>query len=236
MKTMPEIRIDRRLTLAEEPGTGHNRWHRDIPPVTRCDPEEEVILETRDAFDGQFGPETLLDVVGAPDLGLLHPLTGPVYVDGAEPGDLLDIEILDLEVDRYGYTVQGPGFGFLREVFPDPFKVNWDIADRWTTSTDRPGIRIRAHRSRARLDSLPVTSCSPPSRPANRVCPTMAGSCSRRRPRRPCLAHALRTLPPREQAGNIDIKQLQGRSPTPPGRRPRRAVLRRRRPLRPRGL
>ena len=55
MKTKPEIRINRSKTLAEEPETGHNRWHPDIPPVIRCDPGEDVILETRDAFDGQFG-------------------------------------------------------------------------------------------------------------------------------------------------------------------------------------
>ena len=51
-----EIRVDRSKTLLEEPGTGHNRWHPDIPPVIRCDPGDEVVLETRDAFDGQMGP------------------------------------------------------------------------------------------------------------------------------------------------------------------------------------
>src|SRR5438067_48390 len=51
-----EIRIDRSKTLTEEPGTGHNRWHPDIPPVVRCEPGDEVGLETRDALDGQLGP------------------------------------------------------------------------------------------------------------------------------------------------------------------------------------
>src|SRR5262249_57451647 len=97
--------------------------------VIGCDPGEGVILEPRDAFDGQFGPNASLDVVAKANLGLVHPLTGPVYVNGAEPGDLLDIEILDIEPDRYGFTTQTPGFGFLREVFPEPFKVSWDIAD-----------------------------------------------------------------------------------------------------------
>ena len=50
-----EIRIDRSKTLLEEPNTGHNRWHPDIPPVVRCEPGDEVVLETRDAFDGQMG-------------------------------------------------------------------------------------------------------------------------------------------------------------------------------------
>ncbi len=65
MKTMHEIRIDRTKTLAKDPGTGHNRWHPDIPPVIRCDLGEEVILDTRGAFDGQFGPDASLDVVAA---------------------------------------------------------------------------------------------------------------------------------------------------------------------------
>jgi acetamidase/formamidase len=65
MKTMAEIRIDRSKTLVEEPGTSHNRWHPDIPPVIRCDPGDEVILETRDAFDRQMGPHATLDVVAA---------------------------------------------------------------------------------------------------------------------------------------------------------------------------
>jgi len=65
----------------------HQRRDRHIAPVIRCDPGEEVILETRDAFDGQFGRDASLDVVAAPNLDRLYPLTGPVYVEGAEPGD-----------------------------------------------------------------------------------------------------------------------------------------------------
>jgi Acetamidase/Formamidase family len=102
-----EIRIDRGKTLLEEPGTGHNRWHPDIPPVLRCEPGDEVVLETRDAFDGQMGPDATLETVAAPNLDVVHPLTGPVFVNGAEPGDVLEVEILDVEPDRYGYTVQG---------------------------------------------------------------------------------------------------------------------------------
>src|SRR6185369_18101116 len=112
-----EIRIDRGKTLLEEPGTGHNRWHPDIPPVLRCEPGDEVVLETRDALDGQLGPAAGLDAVASANLDVVHPLTGPVYVEGAEPGDLLAVEIIDIEPDRYGFTVQIPGFGFLRDVF-----------------------------------------------------------------------------------------------------------------------
>ncbi|MFD0850717.1 acetamidase/formamidase family protein, partial [Actinomadura adrarensis] len=53
-----EIRINPEKPLAGEPGTGHNRWHPGIAPVVRCAPGDEVVMETRDAFDGQFGPSS----------------------------------------------------------------------------------------------------------------------------------------------------------------------------------
>jgi formamidase len=209
-----EIRIDRSKTLLEEPGTGHNRWHPDIPPVVRCEPGDEVVLETRDAFDGQMGPDATLDTVAAPNLDVVHPLTGPVYVEGAQPGDLLEVEILEVAADSYGYTVQVPGFGFLRDVFPDPFMVRWDIADGWATSADLPGVRIPGapfmgtiglspgRESLARITAREQAALDrggfvlPPS-PASAV------------PSDPAIAaEALRTVPPREQAGNVDIKQL----------------------------
>jgi formamidase len=213
MKTMAVIRIDRTKTLAEDPGTGHNRWHPDIPPVIRCEPGEEVILETRDAFDGQFGPDVSLDVVGAPNLDRLHPLTGPVYIEGAEPGDLLDIEILDIEADRYGYTTQVPGFGFLRDVFPDPFKINWDIAAGWATSADLPGVRIPGAPFMGTIGLSPghellaatVAREQALLERGGFVLPPSAASAV---PNDPHIAtQALRTIPPREQGGNMDIKQ-----------------------------
>jgi len=214
-----EIRIDRSKTLLEEPATGHNRWHPDIPPVIRCEPGDEVVMETRDALDGQAGPGVTADALAAPNLDVVHPLTGPVYVEGAEPGDLLAVEILGIEPDSYGFTVQIPGFGFLRDEFPEPFKVDWDIADGWATSADLPGVRIPGSpfmgtiglppgrellaatiaREQALLERGGLVL--PPS-PASAV-PADPG----------IAAEALRTIPPREQAGNVDIKQL-GRGAT----------------------
>ena len=213
MKTMAVIRIDRTKTLAEDPGTGHNRWHPDISPVIRCDPGEEVVLETRDAFDGQFGPDVSLDVVGAPNLDRLHPLTGPVYIEGAEPGDLLDIEILDIEADRYGYTTQVPGFGFLRDVFPDPFKVNWNIAAGWASSVDLPGVRIPGAPFMGTIGLSPGQELFAATVAREQallerggfVLPPSAASAV---PNDPEIAtHRLRTIPPREQGGNMDNKQ-----------------------------
>ena len=209
-----EIRIDRSKTLAEEPGTGHNRWHPDIPPVVRCEPGDEVVLETRDAFDGQMTPDASLDTVAAPNLDVVHPLTGPVYVEGAEPGDLLEVEITEIEPDSYGYTVQVPGFGFLRDDFPGTFKVNWDMADGWATTADLPGVRIPGSPFMGTIGLSPghellATTTAREQALLDRggfvLPPSPAGAV----PSDPRLAaEGLRTVPPREQAGNVDIKQL----------------------------
>ena len=159
-------------------------------------------------------PDASLDVVAAPNLDVVHPLTGPVYVEGAEPGDLLDVEILTIEPDRYGYTVQVPGFGFLRDDFPEPFKVNWDIADGWATSADLPGVRIPGSPFMGTIGLTPghdllATTIAREQDLLERggfILPPLAASAV---PADPGIAaEALRTIPPREQAGNVDIKQL----------------------------
>ena len=209
-----EVRVDRSKTLVEEPATGHNRWHPDIAPIVRFEPGDEVVLETRDAFDGQMGPQATLDTVAAPNLDLVHPLTGPVYVAGAEPGDLLEVEIVEVIPDSYGYTVQVPGFGFLRDVFPDPYMVRWTIADGWATSEDLPGVRIPGapfmgtiglSPGREALRRITAREQAALERGGFVLPPSPASAV----PSDPAIAaEALRTIPPREQAGNVDIKQL----------------------------
>jgi formamidase len=209
-----EVRVDRSKTLLEQPGSGHNRWHPDIPPIVRCAPGDEVVLETRDAFDGQMGPQATLETVAAPNLDVVHPLTGPVYVEGAQPGDLLDVEIIEVIPDSYGYTVQVPGFGFLRDVFPEPFMVRWAIADGWATSEDLPGVRVPGapfmgtiglspgHEALRRITAREQAALDR----GGFVLPPSAASAVPAE--LPIASEALRTIPPREQAGNVDIKQL----------------------------
>jgi formamidase len=214
MRTVPEIRIDRSKQLADDPGTGHNRWHPDIPPVVWCDPGDVVVMETRDAFDGQMGRGIPLDAVAGANLDVVHPVTGPVYVNGAEPGDLLDIEIVDIEPDSYGYTAQVPGFGFLRDVFPEPFKVDGDTADGWATSSDLPGVRIPGAPFMGTIGFSPGHELEAATTAREQelldrggfVLPPHAEGAV---PADPKIApYALRTVPPREQGGNMDIKQL----------------------------
>src|ERR671913_1008215 len=95
------VSIDPSKPLGEEPGTGHNRWHEAIEPVVEVDPDDTVIYETRDAFDGQLDSGSVGTDVEQLNLNPVHPLTGPVYVKGAEPGELLEIELAAIEADPW---------------------------------------------------------------------------------------------------------------------------------------
>lgn len=210
---MHEIRIDRKRPLAEEPQSGHNRYHPDINPILEIGEGEEVALETRDAVDGQLAPGTAMADLPMLDRGRIHPLTGPVFIKGAKPGDLLEIEFLDIEPQPTAFTAVIPGSGFLRDVVTEPFLVHWKIDDGWATSEQIPGVRIpgapfmgisavapsaerlvewnqREQRVRDRGDMA-----APPD-------PTGAVPGGR------CGLTGLRTIPPRENGGNFDVKQL----------------------------
>src|SRR5258708_35310356 len=88
------VTIDRAKHLAQEPHTGHNRWHPDLVPVLEVDAGEAVAFETRDSLDGYLNATS--SVAGFPALqsGAVHPLAGPVFVHGASPGDLLGVGFL----------------------------------------------------------------------------------------------------------------------------------------------
>ena len=211
---MKSIEIDRSRSLKEEPDKGHNRWHPDIPPVLEVEPEEEVVLETRDAIDGQILPSMTgadLQYVGSK---VAHALTGPVYVKGSKPGDLLEIEYLDIIPQQSGFTLFRPGIGFLRDLFSDPFLVHWEIKDGWATSTQIPGVRIPngsfmgtagiapshaqmeqwTHREEELLERGGIVF---PPDPEDAI-PSSE----------PIASQGLRTIPPRENCGNVDAKQL----------------------------
>jgi len=131
------VHVDPFRSLGEEPGTGHNRWHEAIEPVVEVDPGDTVIYETRDAFDCQLSWGSTEEDVAGVNLNLVHPLTGPVYVKGAESGDLLEVEIVEIEADpweQWGYTIQVPGFGFCETSSPTPLSSTGDYTVTSTPS------------------------------------------------------------------------------------------------------
>src|SRR6201981_1063313 len=131
---MHSIRIDRGKRLGHEPHLGHNRFHPDIAPIVEVGEGEEVALETRDALDGQIKPGTTVADFPSLDAGAIHPLTGPVFVKGAAPGDILEIEFTDIIAQPAAFSAIIPGLGFLRDVMTEPFLVHWQIRDSWATS------------------------------------------------------------------------------------------------------
>src|SRR3990172_6732432 len=131
---MRSIKIDRSRHLCDDPKTGHNRWHPDIQPILEAEQGEEVALETRDAGDGYLTPSSTEADFATFQFGAIHPLTGPVWGNGAGPGDLLDVEFRDIIPQRWGFTAIIPNLGFLRDVMTTPLLVHWNIADWWATS------------------------------------------------------------------------------------------------------
>lgn len=208
-----EIDVDYSVPLADEPGKGHNRWHPSIPPVVTCEPGDEVVIATRDAFDGQLGPDAGVDDVAGANLNLVHPVTGPIAVEGAEPGDLLVVDVLACTPASYGYTVQVPGFGFLRDLFEQPHKVSWELADGFATSDDLPGVRIPeapflgtfgVAPSDSLLEEITAREQALADAGGNVLTPDPTDAV----PDDPEIAGAaLRTVPPRETVGNVDIRQ-----------------------------
>lgn len=210
---MHQISMDRSKPLAEQPTCGHNRFHPDIEPVVEVEEGEEVAMETLDALDGQLPPTATVDNFAAINAGAVHPLTGPIYVKGAEPGDELEIEFLDIEPELHAFSCIMPGMGFLRDIFDEPFLVHWKISDGWATSDQIPEVCIPG------ASFMGVSGVAPSADLLQKWTdreqrlldkgglvfpPDPEGAV----PTGPCGLQGLRTVPPRENGGNFDVKQL----------------------------
>lgn len=120
--------------------TIHNVWDNAIAPVAAVAPGTEVTVETLDAGGGQLGADSDVGAVGAIDFGRVNPVTGPLAVEGAKPGDALVIDVLDVTVGDWGWTANIPGFGLLAADFPDAHLRISAIADGRVEPI--PGVRI----------------------------------------------------------------------------------------------
>jgi formamidase len=189
----------------------HNRWHPALEPVATVAPGTEITFETRDGLDGQLTRDSTHEDAGRLNLGLGHPLTGPVRVEGAEPGNALEIELLAYEPADFGTTAVIPGFGFLADLFPDPYLVKWEIAEGLARSEELPGVAVpedmfagvvgvapspgRMEQWRTREGKLRARG-----QPVADPLPEAAAP--------PSASDGLRTIPPRETGGNMDVRQL----------------------------
>ena len=197
-----------------------NRYHPDIPPRAEANVGDMIILHTRDALDSEFRLDSIADDLATVDLGLVHPMTGPVYINGAGRGDAIEVEIVDIAPDEYGYTVIAPGFGFLRDVFTEPYIVNWRLTRQGAVSDGIPGVTIPYEAfpgsigvmpGNPEIDKILAREAALAGAGGVVVTPSGAGAL----PADLCGEGAaqeqrcLRTIPPRENGGNMDVQQQQ---------------------------
>jgi acetamidase/formamidase len=156
----------------------HNVWDQDIEPVLEVEAGATVELETVDASGGQVHrgstPDDLRDI----DFGKVNPVTGPVFVRGARPGDVLEVEVLDLGMTDWGWTGIMPDFGLLAERFPDPWLKIWDLSPGANAAVFDEGITVP-------LAPFPGTIGVAPAQPGQ---------------------HGI--IPPGDWGGNLDLKHL----------------------------
>ena len=205
------ITLDRAKPLAEQANKGHNRWHPDIEPVAELEPGGRVELDTLDSADGEIKPDSTiaeLDKI-VPNA---HPLTGPLRVNGAEPGDLLAIHIEEIHPQPFAWTRSRPGFGFLRERFLESHLTRWNIRDGFATSADLPGVRIPAAPFMGVMGVAPSHDLHRAMLAREAELAAKGGVAFPPKPEGAVPAHlgadALRTVPPRENGGNVDIRHL----------------------------
>jgi formamidase len=197
-----------------------NRYHPAIPSVVGASPGQHIVYHTRDALDSDLGLDSVAADLAAVDLNLVHPMTGPVSIEGAKRGDVLAVTLVDIEPDEYGYTVIVPGFGFLRDKFGEPFLANWRT-DRLAARSDQiPGVVIPFNGFMGSVGVLPgepevekflareaalgaVGGIALPPEPTGALPAAVCG------PDGSHKAKCVRTIPPRENGGNMDVKQMQ---------------------------
>ncbi|HEY1511428.1 MAG TPA: acetamidase/formamidase family protein, partial [Solirubrobacteraceae bacterium] len=154
-------------------------WDNSIAPVLEIESGETVQFETADASGGQLSPDSTPADVGALDFNRVNPVTGPVFVRGAQPDDVLAVEILELRPHSWGWTAIIPGFGLLADEFTEPWLRISEV--------DAAGGRVRF------ADDITLPFAPFPGTIG--VAPPEAGS------------HSI--VPPRRWGGNMDIKHLQ---------------------------
>jgi acetamidase/formamidase len=105
----------------------HFTWDAGHEPVTTIESGDTVVMTTRDVSDNQITPESDASVIATLDWDRVYPLAGPIAVDGAQPGDTLAVQILDLHTQGWGWTAILPGLGLLPDDFPDAYLRIFDL-------------------------------------------------------------------------------------------------------------
>jgi formamidase len=153
-------------------------WDRSLAPAVEIEPGEVVQLHARDASDEQIRADSTAAEVANIDFSHVNPVSGPVFVKGARPGDVLAVELLELRAGSWGWTAIIPGFGLLADEFPEPWLRISEI------DPERRRVRF-ADRVVLALRPFPGTIGVAPAEPGEHP-----------------------VLPPTRWGGNLDTKHL----------------------------
>jgi formamidase len=194
-----------------------NRLHHAIPMVASADQGQTIVLHTRNASDFDLDPNSTYDDPRRPG-GPVHPITGPVHINGAEAGDLLAVTLLDIEPGSYGYTSITSG-GWVTDRFEERLRVVWELDRTSAVSDGLPGVRIPNASFPGLITTLPGAEQVQLILDREKQLAEAGGSVSLPNPENAYPAEVcgpegshweecLRTFPPREHGGNLDIRHL----------------------------
>jgi len=233
-KTLFKVDLTKPMSKQELPG--HNRWHPDIPAVVSVKPGDVFRIECKDWTDGQIknddDPTDIKDV----KLSVVHVLSGPIHVEGVQPGDILVVDLLDvgaLPGDEWGFTGifdRTNGGGFLTDHYPKPAKAIWDLQGIYASSRHIPGVKFAGiphpgligcapsqqlldtwnKREKALVDKGGGPKWKPEIPPLAALPNPENAVLGKLKPADfdRVAAEGARTVPPREHGGNCDIKNL----------------------------
>jgi formamidase len=211
---------DRSVSCAEDPAC-INRLHPDIPMIAEADPGDRIVFFGRDAFDLTLDPDAFSSAKSMPreGLGIVHALTGPVHIRGAEAGDVLAVTIEALEPAEVGWTLAGP-FGFAGDQFgTDERFIVWRINGDYAVSDALPGVKIPNASFPGVVTTLPGEELLADALARETQLLESGGAVMNPDPdeAEPAIlcgvegtnsSECLRTIPPREHGGNMDIRYI----------------------------
>ncbi|KAF9888306.1 hypothetical protein FE257_008738 [Aspergillus nanangensis] len=159
----------------------HLQWSKHNPPVVTVSSGEVVTFDAIDSSNGQISRSSNASAITTFDTGLANPVFGPVYVQDAKPGDVLKVEVMDLQIGDWGWTAIIPGFGLLADEFPTPVLHVWEDLDQTRGYTSFKG------EENIRIPLRPFLGCMGVA---------------------PGTDDGLSTIPPTDAGGNIDCRDL----------------------------
>ena len=226
------VKIDLSKSVFDQELPLHNRWHPDIPALVSVNPGTIFKMECIDWTGGQIKNNNDASDIKTVDLTRVHYLSGPIHINGVKPGDLLKVEILNVEPHpqmNWGFTGifdKLNGGGFLTNEYPRAGKAIWDFEGIYTKSRNIPGVRFTGIIHPGCIGTAPsqklleewnsretklhntCKSCNPSLAELPNSVGALVGKAENNPIAEKIKKEGARTVPGRENGGNCDIKNL----------------------------